>query len=280
MVTVELANGRYQVNVAFAHSIAIEMAFNAPQPNHFGADIATATPMQAGGFIGDTQQGGSCNVNQLSLNPHCNGTHTETLAHICDKDSVLSLTIADIDIPPLLPCSLISVMPQNGIASGEQYRPELTEHDEVISRQQLEHAMADIDDCQLTAVVIRTLPNDNDKCTRAYNEQQQPPFLTADAVLYLNERGVEHVLLDVPSVDRLHDDGLMTCHHLFWQVPEGSHQAGPHSLVNKTITEMAFIDDHIADGFYFLNLQMPAFINDAAPSRPVLYAAQRLDANL
>jgi kynurenine formamidase len=152
----------------------------------------------------------------------------------------------------------------------------LNEKDELITRVQLEAALGDIHDCQLISVVIRTLPNDSEKCSRAYSEARQPAFLSPDAVLYLNERGVEHLLLDLPSIDRLHDDGLMTCHHLFWQVPEGSHQAGPHSLVNKTITEMAYIDEHIVDGFYFLNLQMPAFINDAAPSRPVLYAAHKV----
>ena len=277
MVTVELANGTYQVNIVFPHSIAIKMAFNKDQPNHFGADPAKATPMQSGGFIGDTEQGGSCNVNQLILNPHCNGTHTETLAHICDTSGVLSLSIADIEIAPLVPCMLISVAPEHGMSSGESYRPDLTDGDEVVTRKQLERALRDIDNCQLTSLVIRTLPNDSGKCTRIYNEEQQPAFLSLDAVLYLNERGVEHLLLDLPSIDRLHDEGLMTSHHLFWQVPEGSHQAGQHSLINKTITEMAYIDEQIVDGFYFLNLQMPAFINDAAPSRPVLYSAQRVN---
>jgi len=36
---------------------------------------------------------------------------------------------------------------------------------------------------------------------------------------------------------------------------------------------MAYIDNAIADGFYFANLQTPAFVNDAAPSRPMLYEA-------
>ena len=58
---------------------------------------------------------------------------------------------------------------------------------------------------------------------------------------------------------------------------EGAHQPSPNSLINKTITEMAYIDNTITDGFYFLNLQTPAFINDAAPSRPMLYQAELLD---
>jgi hypothetical protein len=68
----------------------------------------------------------------------------------------------------------------------------------------------------------------------------------------------------------------MTCHHLFWQVDEGSHQVNENSLVDKTITEMAFIADETPDDFYFINIQTPAFHNDAAPSRPVLFSAKKL----
>jgi len=47
-------------------------------------------------------------------------------------------------------------------------------------------------------------------------------------------------------------------------------RAALDQALHKTITEMAYIATEIEDGFYFINLQIPAFINDAAPSRPVL----------
>ena len=40
---------------------------------------------------------------------------------------------------------------------------------------------------------------------------------------------------------------------------------------HKTITEMIFVDNHIEDGSYLLNLQIPAFVSDAAPSRPIIF---------
>jgi hypothetical protein len=70
----------------------------------------------------------------------------------------------------------------------------------------------------------------------------------------------------------------MTCHHLFWQIKEGCHQINNASLTNKTITEMAFIDNKIVDGFYFINIQTPAFHNDAAPSRPVIFTTNKISA--
>ena len=39
-----------------------------------------------------------------------------------------------------------------------------------------------------------------------------------------------------------------------------------------TVTEMIFVPNEVHDGDYLLELQLPRFMNDAAPSRPVLYA--------
>ena len=274
-VTITLADKSYQVNTDFGHSLAIALDFQQSnnQPNHFGAAPALATPMQVTGFIGDTEQGGSCNVNELTFNPHCNGTHTETIRHICDADNALSVSIAALELPPLMPCALISITPIAASATNDDYTPSLAANDKIISRAQLEQQLAPYHDLQLQCLALRTLPNSDEKCQANYNANNQPAFFSRDAVLYLNERGVEHLILDLPSLDRLNDDGLLTCHHLFWQVIAGAHQPSPNSLINKTITEMAYIDNDISDGFYFLNLQTPAFINDAAPSRPMLYQA-------
>ena len=282
MITIELLNRRYQLNTGFSWSLAIPVDFHSTkdepkQPSHFGAGAAVSSPMQANGFIGDTEQGGSCNVNELTINPHCNGTHTETIAHICDFGAELSVKIDVISPPPLMPCVVISVTPE--VVSGshtDNYTPAFCQGDQIISRAALEKALSAFDDEQLQCVVVRTLPNDKRKWSCVYDGDNQPPFFSRDATLYLNERAVEHLVLDIPSLDRLHDDGLLSCHHLFWQVIEGTHQPSPNSLLHKTITEMAYVANEIDDGFYFINLQIPAFINDAAPSRPVLYAAKAL----
>ena len=286
-LTIELQNASYQVNMASSWSLAIPVNFNQPtqQPNHFSANAAQATPMQAGGFIGDTKQGGSCNVNELTINPHCNGTHTESIAHICDFsiDDIIeeagnskksALTLAQLNLPALMPCVVISITPELAITTAENYSPEFYEGDLIISHSALKQALASYHDEQLQALVIRSLPNTSNKRQQTYNSDNQPAFFSREAILYLNERGIEHLIVDLPSIDRLHDEGFMTCHHLFWHVEEGCHQINENSLVNKTITEMAFIDDEIPDDFYFINIQTPAFHNDAAPSRPILFSAK------
>ena len=275
LTTITLADQCFTVNTERSYSLAIAVYFNnaQQQPNHFGASPALAKPMQAGSFIGDTERGGSCNVNELILNPHCNGTHTETIAHICHTSDNLATKVSALNIPPLMPCTLISVTPIPAMACNDEYIPNFNVDDCVINKEQLEQQLCVYSDEQVQCVVVRTLPNTLAKCQENYNADNQPAFFTREAVLYLNARGVKHLILDIPSLDRLDDDGLLTCHHLFWQVAEGTHQPNPNSLIDKTITEMAYIDNAIADGFYFVNLQTPAFENDAAPSRPVLYQA-------
>ncbi len=272
-LTIELGNCSYAVNLGHPISVAIAQTFDQYQPNHFSADFATKAPMQVDGFIGDTEQGGSCNVNELNFNPHCNGTHTESIQHICDASAELSLAIGEITPPALMPCTLISVTPTPAMNTQDEYTPSFQQGDQVITRAQLDEHLANIDNEQLQSVAIRTLPNSLAKKSQVYDQANQPAFFTREAIQYLNERGVEHLLVDLPSIDRLHDDGLLTCHHLFWQVIEGQHQPTTYSLINKTITELAFFDDQLDDGFYFINLQLTAFENDATPSKPVFYFA-------
>lgn len=272
----EVAGDSYQINTDIGHSIAIDLDFDAQQPNHFGAQLAIAETMRAGSFVGDTNLGGSCNVKTLQINPHCNGTHTETIAHICDLHHPMSLTIESIELPTLVPCVLITIEPDLAIDTNDDYAPSFNNHDRIISRGKLEAALQGYSMQQLQSVVIRTTPNDLDKRFQAYSNDNQPPFLSADAMRLLNEKGVQHLVMDVPSVDRLSDDGLMTCHHIFWQVEGGSHTPTINSLNRKTITEMAFISADINDGFYFISIAIPAIKNDASMSRPVLYGATKI----
>ena len=97
-------------------------------------------------------------------------------------------------------------------------------------------------------------------------------------------RGIEHVLVDIPSLDKMHDEGRLTNHHLFWNVPAGRHALTTDTKISKTITEMIFVPNKVRDGCYLLDLQVPEFMSDAAPSRPVIFPwnrheriAQKLD---
>ncbi|HET8737557.1 MAG TPA: cyclase family protein, partial [Pricia sp.] len=112
-------------------------------------------------------------------------------------------------------------------------------------------------------MVIRTLPNDRTKLTRQYSGTN-PPYLLEEAAAYLVEIGVEHLLIDLPSVDKENDEGALSAHKAFWNF-DGTLRK------KATITELIYVPSGIEDGTYFLNLQVAAFENDASSSRPVLY---------
>ena len=118
-------------------------------------------------------------------------------------------------------------------------------------------------DLDVEALIIRTKPNDHSKTNRQYSGTNFP-YLTKGAMQRIVDAGVQHLLVDLPSVDREEDGGALAAHHLFWNVP-----AEPN--FQKTITELIYVPNEISDGNYILNLQVSNFANDAAPSRPMLF---------
>lgn len=269
-LTVTLSGQTYRAQLDKTENIAIALNFAGEQPNHFGVANATAKAVEGGGFIGDTRRGGSCNVDQLSLTPHCNGTHTECVGHIIDQRLSVHRLLQD----SLLAARLITVSPLVVAGDGDNYSPALEKGDKLIDQASLAAQLDGIDDSELEALVIRTLPNDLDKQSMHYDQQHYPPFISHDAIDYLNRRGIKHLLVDFPSIDRMYDDGKLSSHHRFWQVRSGSRQLDDRVQQFKTITEMVYIAPSIIDGLYLLNLQIAPFELDAAPSRPQLIPLQ------
>jgi kynurenine formamidase len=128
----------------------------------------------------------------------------------------------------------------------------------------LDHVRTAIGEQVPEALIVRTLPNDDAKRVRDWSARN-PAYMEAQACSWLRSIGVKHLLLDLPSVDREKDEGVLAAHHAFWDYPDTLDQ-------QRTITEMIFVPDEVRDGHYMLELQLPHFMNDAAPSRPVLYA--------
>ena len=112
------------------------------------------------------------------------------------------------------------------------------------------------------------------KRTRDYSAIQ-PPFFSVEGMQYLARLPIQHLLIDTPSIDRLDDEGKLTAHHIFWSMALGSHTVGQSQPSRRTITELIYVPDDVADGIYLLDLQIAPIMSDAAPSRPVLYGIAR-----
>jgi kynurenine formamidase len=237
--------------------ISIPMSFNGPQPNAYGVAPAMSKAVAAGELVGDTRQGGSVNFEQYTLIPHCNGTHTECVGHITHERISVRSCLQDV----IMPAVLVSV------------EPELCEDssDLSIDAASLEAAVRSIPGALANAaLIVRTLPNDNSKLTAEYGEENIPPYFTAAAMKFIVESGFRHLLTDLPSIDRIYDEGKLSNHRIFWNVKEGSYELNPAVRMNSTITEMIYVPNEVKDGDYLLNLQIAPFDSDCAPSRPIL----------
>jgi kynurenine formamidase len=217
--------------------------------NCFFAPPMSTEPVVAGDFVGSTALGGPVNFFNVTFNPHGNGTHTECAGHITKEHFTINQCLKKFHFF----AKLVSVFPtrqENG--------------DRVILRQQLEDV---ITPGGAEALVLRTLPNDERKLTTNYSGSN-PPYLHPDAATFLVDCGVEHLLLDLPSVDREEDGGALLSHRAFWGY---SGQAEDLPRKNCTITELIYVPSAIKDGFYLLNLQIAAIEIDASPSKPILF---------
>jgi kynurenine formamidase len=224
------------------------------------------------GFVGSTARGASCNVAELRLVPHCNGTHTESVGHIVHE----SVPVAESLKTSLLPAWLVSLRPAAALETDESYVPDKQAHNRLITRAALMEALGTAVGAETRGIIVRTLPNDENKKWRRYGTPDVPPFFSTEAMRYLVERDIEHLLVDVPSLDRMHDEGRLTNHHLFWNLGNSRRAISTETPRHKTITEMVFVPDHVRDGLYLLDLQIPAFLSDAAPSRPMIYPLELL----
>ena len=197
-------------------------------------------------FTGSVKLGGAVNFNDISFNPHGNGTHTECVGHISKEFYSINQCLKKY----FFSAKLVSIKPEQ---KGE---------DQVITLEQVKEEWDKREEIA-EAIIIRTLPNPSEKINRQYSNTN-PPYLAVDAVEYLLSQKVDHILIDLPSVDREFDDGVLAAHHAFWEYPN-------NPQLHRTITELIYVPKEIEDGFYLLNIQFASFENDASPSKPVLY---------
>jgi arylformamidase len=261
------AGRRFAVAMDGGVSLAIPLDLHGAQPVHFGAPAARAKPLAAGGFLGDTRAGGSCNCESVTLVPHCNGTHTEGPGHVTRE----RLSVHASALKPLFLAGLVSVAAEDAAGCGETTVPMPQRGDLMITARALAFALAAIGAESLEALVVRTLPNPEEKCTRDWMSPPLPPYFSREALALLVERGVRHLLTDLPSVDRLLDDGRLAGHRVFFDLPPDGHAAAQVGRPEATITEMIYAPDRLADGIYALSLQLAAWMSDAVPSRPLLF---------
>jgi arylformamidase len=241
----------YTFDPAAPLDISLPLAPGPDQVNCFWAEPVQFDTIRVGSFVGSVALGGSTNYQRVHVTPHGNGTHTECYGHISPDPAV---TLNQCLRRFLFPARLLSVKPQPQ-ANG----------DEVVMLADVQAALAAQAPAEALpeAIILRTLPNEAAKRQRQYSGTN-PTYIEPALAHFLVEHEVQHLLLDLPSVDREEDAGQLLAHHAFWRYP-----AQPRC--GATITELIFVPDEVPDGLYLLNLQVTSLELDASPSKPVLY---------
>lgn len=246
-LNLEINKVEYKVNIENPIDISIPLRSGVENPNAWYVAPPKIEAVEEDDWVGAVSEGSSVNFNKITFNPHANGTHTECVGHITEK----KISINDCLKNFFFKAELVTISPKKQDNGDFQItKKQLQEYDEELSL--------------VDAIVLRTMPNASDKKTQQYNNTNWA-YLTESAAAYLVEKNISHLLIDLPSVDKEKDDGKLLAHKAFWCFPE-------NNRMKATITEMIYVPNTIEDGTYVLNLQIASFVNDAAPSKPILYS--------
>jgi len=250
----------FEIDLSKPIDISIPLTNTDENPIAWYIEKPVIEPVVFGDWIGKVSEGkSSTNFNNIFFNPHGHGTHTECLGHITNDFYSINQSLKQF----FFFAKLITV------------KPEKIGDDLVITKAQAEKAMRTSPETSgsfsmpTEALIIRTIPNQKEKKSRKYSNTN-PPYLSEEAAIFIRESEIQHLLIDLPSVDKEHDEGKLLAHKAFWNVKDTLH-LNPDARLNATITEMIFVPDEIEDGNYILNLQIASFENDASPSKPILY---------
>ncbi len=233
-----------EVDLSKPLDISIPLMASTENPIAWYLDKPTIEPVKDGDWVGKVSEGASVNFNTIVFNPHAHGTHTECIGHITPEFYSINETLKTF----FFLAEVISIT------------PEIQGEDAIISENQIKTLLKGKNP---EALIIRTLPNTDSKKTRKYSNTNWA-YLSEAAANYIREIGVQHLLIDTPSVDREKDEGKLLAHKAFWNYPS-------KPRLEATITEFIYVADLIDDGSFLLNLQIAPFHNDASPSKPILF---------
>lgn len=211
------------------------------RPQCFGAAPPSFEPFRDGDYIGAIEHGSPVNFFNIRLNPHGTTTHTECYGHIKDGHYLSNCIEKFLYNAYLTDAGLTKTEEGDLVVMPDDLRKDWPVDAE--------------------ALIVRTPKIEE------FEENftgKNPVYFAPETIHKLNEGGIDHLLVEWPSLDKEVDGGQLLCHHAFWLV-DGQWQN------HKTITELIRLPENIKAGKYVLNLQVLAIDLDVSPSRPILY---------
>ena len=243
-VNIEYNSRKIEVDISNPVDISIPIDPSKQNVNAWYIDDPKISAETDNGYEISVANGAVVNFNGIKFNPHSHITHTECVGHITKEVHSVNKNLKYY----IFLAEVITVAPI------------LVDGDFVIATKQLKMALRNK---KRDAVIIRTLPNLEEKKSARYSNTN-PTYLLEETAIFLREKGIKHLLVDLPSVDKEKDDGKLLAHNAFWNTYG-------EIRMDATITEFIYVPNDVEDGEYLLNLMIAPFENDATPSKPVLY---------
>jgi kynurenine formamidase len=251
ITTIEYQNTSVKIDLSKPIDISLPLSNTDSNPIAWYIEKPIIEPVRFGEWIGAVSAGtSSTNFNNITFNPHGHGTHTECLGHITKEFYSINQCLKKF----FFTAKVVSIV------------PEQDNEDAIITVSQIKKAL---NGSSPEALLVRTLPNTVEKKSKKYSNTN-PPYIEETAAIYIRELNIQHLLIDLPSVDKENDEGKLLAHKAFWNVKD-TNNLNDDARKHCTITELVYISDSVADGDYILNLQIASFENDASPSKPILY---------
>lgn len=229
------------------YDLSIPVVFG--QPRAWYIDGPQREAVRLGDWVGDVAEGGAVNFFDVRFNPHAHGTHTESIGHVVRE----TRHAVDLGIPPWMPARVVRILSPSVLTLAALTASHASKLD-------------------YRALILSTQTGD---LSRRDWRQTNPPAIEPDALAWLAEHGVRHLLVDLPSVDPEEDGGALAAHRAFWGLALGSNSVHEARHPEASITELISVPEDCPDGRYMLNLSLAPMQGDAVPSRPILFPAEQ-----
>ncbi len=231
----------YSADLSQGIDLSSRYGQKAREPKAWGVPDVSILPFEGEGWVGEVAQGAPVNFFNVQLNPHGNGTHTESIGHI--RADRLSINAA--------------LKVHHFLARLVRMESEELRSNRVITKAAFLQKQVPLDVPALILDVDHFSPDHDFTGSNA-------PYFEPALLTYLADKGVKHFLTNLPSVDREEDGGALAAHKAFWDFADMQREGA-------TITELLYVPPRVKEGLYLLNLQVAPIENDASPSRVVVF---------
>ena len=309
-------------NINDSHDLSIPVCGASP-PQCFGLPLSHQEP------IVKVEDGSSVNVSWLHIDTHNATTHVESICHVhsdAQLSSIYGITsgISHFSLKDsLFGCLIITCKPQlyQTILNNESYfyhpnKQCASVNDLLITKSSIINAINDIESIIDTlfdkqentstssindkiprffkqSIVIRTYLTSTNELKHKQWTNSNPPYLSKEAICYLNDNFENILCLDLPSVDKEvspmidnhkiwfqcvgYNDNNRDCHLGTAPKTRKTRKARKIKAPRRLLVESCIVPENVQDGLYLLNLQSINVANtDAVPCRPVVYPCTKL----